>query len=250
MSIAQFVSNYESYNVLKVNAPTSDELSDRPFTVGTLFFMSKVVDITGQKFGRLFIVSFSHVKSRKAYFNCLCDCGQSKIIAGGDIKGGNTKSCGCLAMEHSRALKKVNTTHGESGLGVTREYTTWMRILARCYNSSVPRYEDYGGRGITVCDRWRDSYENFLADMGRKPSPRHSIDRRDNEKGYSPDNCRWATPKEQANNRRSSRTITHNGETLTLQQWADKLGLKRSILKQRLYNGWSEEKTITTPPMH
>lgn len=120
-------------------------------------------------------------------------------------------------------------------------------MRARCENPEARRYCDYGGRGITVCERWAD-FENFLADMGRKPSLGHSIDRIDNDGPYSPENCRWATKTEQMRNRNSNRYLTHGGETLLMIEWAERLGCPSSVIHKRITRGWSVEKAVTTPP--
>jgi len=119
----------------------------------------------------------------------------------------------------------------------------------RCYNPNTPYYHLYGGRNITVCGRWKDSFVNFLADMGPKPSPEHTIDRIDNDGNYEPDNCRWATKMEQSHNSRKARLITYNGETLCLREWARRLGIGHMALSTRLNRGWSLKKALTTPPI-
>lgn len=126
-------------------------------------------------------------------------------------------------------------------------YTIWRNLKARCYYPRNDDYDRYGGRGIAVCDRWRDSFEAFLSDMGERPTPGHSIERIDNDGPYSPDNCRWATRTEQASNRHTSQTITHDGETLTVQEWSRRTGIKAPALYWRLHAGWSAERTLTTP---
>lgn len=130
--------------------------------------------------------------------------------------------------------------------GTTREYTIWRNMRSRCVNPSDPNYVKYGARGIHICDEWRMDFVNFLRDMGRCPDG-CSIERIDNDGHYEPGNCRWATAKEQANNRRSSRYITHDGETLTLSQWADRAGIRLQTLHFRLKLGWTVERALTTP---
>ena len=129
----------------------------------------------------------------------------------------------------------------------TSEYHTWCHMKGRCFNLNHPRYEDWGGRGITVCDRWRNSFENFFADMGLKPSPAYSIDRIDNNGNYSVENCKWSTRVEQNNNRRDNHLIIIENDTLTIRQWEKKQGFKRGIIESRLRRGWSESDAVLTP---
>lgn len=135
-------------------------------------------------------------------------------------------------------------THGDT---YSKEHRCWATIKRRCYNLRCSKYKYYGGRGITVCDRWLRSYENFLEDMGRAPSPDHSIDRINNDGNYEPLNCQWATMQEQNNNRRCSRYLTHDNQTRTLSEWSRFTGINSKTLHKRLKNGWSVEKAITTP---
>jgi hypothetical protein len=125
----------------------------------------------------------------------------------------------------------------------TRIYRIWKGIKARCHNTKDSAWPDYGGRGITVCDRWRDSFESFAKDMG-EPAGRATIERIDNSKGYSPENCRWATYKEQARNTRRNRVLTHNGETMCMSAWAEKLNVSPHLIKDRLSLGWSVDKAL------
>ncbi len=174
-----------------------------------------------------------------------CDCGADFVARAAKVKSGHTRSCGCLSRETSR---KRLLRHGY-GNYKTREYRVWCCLKARCHNPRNCSYPDYGARGITVCDRWlgRDGFLNFLADMGACPSTSHSIDRLDNSRGYSPDNCAWRTHTEQMNNRRGNVTLTYNGETLTLSQWSRRLNIKRATLNARVRMGWDATRTITTP---
>jgi hypothetical protein len=141
------------------------------------------------------------------------------------------------------------TTHGESFAKTrTPEYVAWTNIQQRCTNASGPDFERYGGAGITVCKRWTDSYEAFLADMGRRPSAKHSIDRLDGAKGYEPGNCRWATPTEQARNQKSNRLLTVNGETMCLAAWSERSGIDSALIRKRIDDlGWSVEAAVSTP---
>ncbi len=133
------------------------------------------------------------------------------------------------------------------GLSYTPEYRAWQQMRLRCTDPKHRAYANYGGRGITVCARWLDSVANFIADMGPKPSPRHELDRRDNDAGYSPDNCRWVTRATNDRNRRSNRLVTHNGETLALAEWCERFGKPRDTVKKRLDAGWPVARALTTP---
>jgi len=139
--------------------------------------------------------------------------------------------------------KGINKTHGMSR---TPEHRAWESMKARCYNKNNVRYMDYGNRGITVCESWVHCFETFLEDMGKKPKGKYSLDRIDNSNGYSPENCRWADDYEQANNTRKNRVISCNGLTLTMSQWARKMGFKKAaVIHNRLIRGWTEEQAVT-----
>lgn len=166
-----------------------------------------VFDLRGQRFGKLVVLSFAGISRTRSTWLCVCDCGRQKVISAGTLKRGNTRSCGCLrqyggsesCIKHGHARRHGKGEPAGSG---TVEYLTWRRMKRRCYNEREHNYRHYGGRGISVCDRWRNSFENFLADMGQRPSSRHSLDRIDVDGNYEPSNCRWATHLEQARNKR------------------------------------------------
>jgi len=132
----------------------------------------------------------------------------------------------------------------------TKEYAAWRHMLERCYRPSAAKYPQYGGRGVTVCDSWRKSFANFFADMGRAPTSRHEVDRRDNEGNYEPGNCRWATRKEQCRNKRTNRVLDHGGHRKTMAEWAEITGFPSSIIHERITRlGWSIEEALTIPPV-
>lgn len=210
--------------------------------------MSGLPSLLGQRFGRLIVLSRSPDKPR--YYRrwlCLCDCGTKKVIMQPSLRSGDARSCGCLHAEIRGAMSR---THGHAKQGnQSCEYRTWSRMIFRCENPKDKRWKDYGGRGIRICKRWRNSFEQFLLDMGPRPSAIHSIDRFPNNDGnYEPGNCRWATRAQQANNSRANRKIKFSGRLLTVREWEDELGFNRATLHARLNMlGWSVEKALTTP---
>jgi len=178
-----------------------------------------LVNLTGKTFGRLTVISAAASRNKKTCWNCICVCGNKKVVSGGSLKRGKTRSCGCLQRE---ALKKNRTTHGKSK---TLTYGVWGAMKRRCYDEKNKHYKDYGGRGITVCERWH-KFEYFLEDMGEKPNG-FSIERIDNNVGYFKENCFWASPLIQSRNTRRNVSITFRGETKTIAEWSDLLGLDR-----------------------
>ena len=191
-------------------------------------------DLTGKQYGKWTVIAedFDH-PSQKTFWLCRCECGTESSVAGDKLTGNRSRSCRpCHQPQH--------------GMKGAPEYTCWKAMNQRCNNQNCKAFPRYGGNGITICARWK-SFENFYADMGPKPSASHSIDRIDGSLGYSPDNCRWATPKEQSQNRDFVRMITFRGETLCLTDWASKIGIDFKTLYSRLNYGWSIEKTLTTP---
>jgi hypothetical protein len=200
----------------------------------------------GQRFGRLVVLRISgRDAAGRARFACLCDCGQEANMDAHNVIAGRSTSCGCRNREVAGARLRMH------GLTKSPEHRVWTRMRDRCSNAKSATFQRYGGRGIRVCARWDDpatGFEAFLADMGERPSPEHSIDRIENAKGYEPGNCRWATRVEQANNKRSNHLVTFRGETLTVAQWARRVGLSHDTVKQRLRAGWSVERTLTEGP--
>ncbi len=208
---------------------------------------TRFIDRTGQIFGRLTVLRyFGKNKHGQILWVCKCDCGGPEIIAtGSDLHSGDKRSCGCLRREIS---SKKAATHGMARNDETSaECNVWSRMKARCYNPKTSNYANYGGRGIKVCDRWRDSFINFISDMGARPSPNHSIDRIDNDGDYCPENCRWATLSEQNSNTRRNRFIEFNGQKKTLSQWGNETGLGMLNIWNRLKLGWSVERALTEP---
>jgi len=199
-----------------------------------------VKDERGKVYNRLTVIELAEIRG-EARWLCRCECGNLTKVAGSDLRGGDTKSCGCLRASQGGG-------HG------TTEYTTWKEMKRRCFNTRNSQYYLYGGRGITICDRWRKSFVNFLADMGPKPFPEASIDRYPDMNGpYSPENCRWATKMEQSQNSRKARMLTYNGETMCMRAWARRLGITHGTLRRRIKLGWSPEKVFSsehyfTPP--
>lgn len=200
-----------------------------------------IKDKTGQKFGRLTVIGLSHTGARGvAFWECSCECGGSITVIGRNL-GGATNSCGCIRKELNATYY---VTHGLSG---TDTHRIWKGIVSRCTIPSATGYARYGAKGVSVCDRWSISYENFLSDMGERPSKDYSVDRIDNTKGYSPENCRWATRLEQNRNTRSNRNITVDGITKCNSEWAESIGVHESLIRQRMARGWSAEDAVKTP---
>lgn len=209
--------------------------------------MGKLIDMTGQVFGKLTVIGPYSRRNNKTFWWGKCECGAEKWFYAESLKIGHSKSCGC----HSRiACSEKLAIYGTPSRKF-REYRIWQSMKSRCKYSNRPSWADYGARGITVCDRWNQSFQAFIDDMGLCPSDKHSIDRIDNDLGYCPENCRWATTKEQALNSRHNRLITFDGETKPLLKWAESTGLDRTIIQSRIdYYGWSIERALTTPKIN
>lgn len=204
--------------------------------------MPAPIDRTGQRYGRLVVVAETPERKdpRRRYWVCRCDCGALTTVCSSDLSGGNTISCGC------RKRTVIGETARTHGLRKHPVYGLWAAMVARCTKPRNSAYRLYGGRGITVCERWRN-FAYFLQDMGEPPEG-GTLDRIDNDGPYSPENCRWATTKQQCNNRRSSVWLSFNGETRTEAEWADLMGIHKGTLWNRLNRGWTVERALTTPP--
>jgi hypothetical protein len=201
----------------------------------------RIENLTGRVFERLTVVRYvGHDKTKRAIWECRCSCSALVTVRAWNLKNGHCRSCGCLQAEtagdHCRK-------HGRSG---TRVFRIWNSMRQRCSNPNNQDYDQYGGRGIKVCERW-DSFANFLADMGEPPDGM-TLDRFPDQNGnYEPANCRWATPSQQARNRRSNRVVTFNGKTQTLVEWGEETGHGMRRLAARLKLGWTVERALTLP---
>lgn len=191
--------------------------------------MPAALELAGKRFGRLVVLCRATVPgSRNAVWRCQCDCGNTTLGAAGNL--GKTKfSCGCLASEVHTATLNINRLARRHlhGMSRTPEWSVWSAMKDRCLNPRNVRYPRYGGRGIKVCKRWLTSFENFISDMGLRPSKRHSIDRIDNDKNYEPRNCHWALNKTQSRNRSTNLRIEIKGITLCVEEWCETLGIPR-----------------------
>ena len=195
----------------------------------------------GDEFGQWVVLSFEFVdSSRKKVWKCKCVCGTIRNVVQQRLTNGRSKNCGCVRIKNKIAKQ---TTHG---LSHTTEYTIWKYMIRRCHSNTTNRHL-YRDRGITVCDRWRNSFLDFLSDMGNRPSPKHTLDRINNNGNYQPSNVRWATPKEQSRNTRRARKIEFNGETITVAELCERHGVSRTVVNGRLANGWSIDLAISTP---
>lgn len=199
-------------------------------------------NLTGHVYHRLTVIDRAGSKNGNATWLCQCSCGNKCIVRGDHLRAGLSRSCGCLRIEE-------NTTHGATHRrGRTPTYRTWLGMRQRCQCTGDNGFSGYGAAGITVCERWQ-SFANFLADMGERPDGA-SIERIDNGQGYHPGNCRWASPREQMRNTRRTRVLTWRGRSLCLTDWAAHLGVSTGLLRRRLRNGWSVQKTLETPARH
>ncbi len=197
-------------------------------------------NLRDKKFGRLVAVSWFRIqvaKGTRIMWRCRCRCGRRVTVEAQTLRDGRQISCGCYNQEK-------RTRHG---MYKRREYQIWADMIARCQNSRHRSFKNYGGRGVSICTRWIRSFAAFFADMGPRPSPEHSLDRKDNDGNYEPSNCRWATRREQQSNRRGCNRVTWNGKTQTLYAWARELGMAPSTLRGRLRLGWPISDVLFRP---
>lgn len=202
-------------------------------------------DLTGMRFERLVVQGYAGLTTSKrprSLWKCLCDCGREKLASTQSLRAGQSRSCGCLTREINA---KIHTTHG---LSSAAEYQCWANAIQRCTNAKSKDFHLYGGRGIAVCDRWLNSFENFIADMGPRPEDCNSLDRFPNQNGnYEPGNCRWATPAMQGVNTGRNVFYEHDGKRLCLSAWARETGIKRATLEGRIRRGQSFAMAIGKP---
>ena len=204
--------------------------------------MGKFVNLLGQKFGRLVVVEKTAIRgsSGAVFWKCLCDCGNTKNVSSSCLKTSQTKSCGCYFIDVARKKGQAKKIHGMTN---TRLYRIWSNMKNRCYSETNKKYKNYGGRGIIVCDEWKNSFEQFYKDMGI-PDENLTLDRIDVNGNYEPANCKWSTQKEQQNNRRNNLIIEYQSKKYTLQQICDLLGKNSDIVQQRLKRGDSVERSL------
>jgi hypothetical protein len=186
---------------------------------------SKPIEMVGQRFGRFVVIARDGYHGHMAAWRCRCDCGNERTVGGAPLRQGRSNSCGCLMRER---VSETNSTHGMTS---SRTWRTWRSMRLRCLNPEATGYHNYGGRGITICDRW-SAFERFLEDMGERPDGT-SLDRYPDSDGpYCKENCRWATPLQQGEKRRGLRLVTSNGKTQSIAAWTRELGLPRRQVEQ------------------
>jgi len=194
------------------------------------------LDLTGKKFGLLTVIDFSHKKDGNYYWNCICDCGKSCTSKATRLNRGQKKSCG-----HLQGNKGVGKTHG---MRHTKIYRVWQNMKRRCLNTSAINYPIYGGRGISICDRWLECFENFYEDMKDGHNDNLSLERIDVNGNYCKENCKWVTMAEQCKNKRNTAYITYKGVTKRAFDWAEIIGANPKSLSRRVYLGWSPEECL------
>lgn len=218
--------------------------TDLPKTTGV---PQNIQDISGKTYNRWSVIGFSRTFKNHSYWVCRCDCGIIRVVERYQITSGRSKSCGCLRNE------LYGTHNKKHNLSYNAAYFCWHGMISRCYNEQDPSFERYGGRGITVCDRWhfgktgRYALECFIEDMGERPSPEHTLDRIDNKGNYEPKNVRWATKEQQANNRSCVNLIAYDGKEMSIAQWAKFLNINSHLIRDRMRRGWDFSSAINIP---
>lgn len=205
----------------------------------------KIKSLSGKKFGHLTAIEIAGRKitpcgSVKVLWLCKCDCGRFHVVERSKLVNNHTRSCGCKSVE---MIRDKITTHGKKR---TRVYRSWCAMKSRCYNPHVKDYKNYGGSGVLVCDRWKNSFEAFYEDMGEPPTGM-TLDRIDPRGGYSPENCRWANAKDQANNKKNTKTIVLNGAERHIADVAKEFGMKPQTLYSRIFRGMTAEEAVSLP---
>jgi len=199
-------------------------------------------DLSNKTFAQLKTSNIFERRNGYVFWLCKCTCGNEKFMESSSLLNGGSISCGCA---RKKRIGDMSRTHGMSG---TYIYKLWKQIKNRCYNEKTPCYKNYGGRGISVCERWLNSFEDFYTDIGERPSPAYSLDRADNNGDYTQENCRWATMGTQCNNRRSNIIITHDGKSLNIKQWSEYACVSYRTFRARLQDhGWGIERALNEP---
>lgn len=198
-----------------------------------------IINLTGQRFGKLLATSLNHYKNGFYYWECKCDCGKTKVIRTDSLVKGSTRSCGCLASE---TATKLFTKHNQAG---TRLYMIWNSMKQRCENEKDTGYKNYGGRGISVCKEWEEFSPFFEWAIAHGYEDKLTIDRKDNDGNYNPTNCRWISVRDQNRNKRNNHLITYKNKTMCIRDWENELGFSRNLIQGRLNRGWSIEKALT-----
>ena len=233
------------------NIPTTtlkSRLNKGMSLIEAICFVRQKEDLTNKKYNQLLVIEEAEPVISKAgattrKWHCKCDCGNTTIVSHGHLKNGHTKSCGCL---HKETMKAKLTTHGVRN---TSTYRSWAAAKQRCTNPNNKRYKDYLGRGITMCPEWLNSFEAFYKDMGDCPEGM-TLDRIDNNGNYEPSNCRWATDREQANNKRNNHLLTYQGRSQSIQKWSRETGINQGTICNRVNRlGWSDAEALTIAPI-
>lgn len=209
--------------------------------------LPKPLNLVGRQFTNWRVVEAAgSSKNGKRLFRCVCSCGASGVVVGGNLTSGQSTGCG---HDRSDRIRAHLVKHGAKSRGESHPlYNTWSNMHSRCSNPNSAEFRNYGGRGISVCPEW-DDFWRFVEDMGEKPHPSYSIDRINNDLGYRPSNCRWASKSDQSKNRRVSVFLTHDGETMCMKDWARRLGVTAPTIRNRLKNGMSVAEAVTMPPI-